>query len=214
VSKLRFNITISLDGYVAGPNQSVENPLGEGAFHIHDWALPTKTFRSLHGDISGGETGINDDVLREGFENIGATIMGRNMFGPIRGPWEDESWTGWWGDNPPYHHDTFVHTHYARPSVPMEGGTTFHFTDEPVDVVLERALKAANGKDVIIAGGASTIQQYLRAGLIDELHILVAPILAGAGERLFDNVAEALGNYKVTKMVSSPKATHLEIVHR
>jgi dihydrofolate reductase len=140
--------------------------------------------------------------------------MGRNMFGPIRGPWEDESWTGWWGDNPPYHTDVFVHTHHLRPALPMEGGTTFHFTDDSVEVVLERALKAADGQDVLIAGGASTVQQYLRAGLIDELHIVVAPILAGAGVRLFDNVADALGNYKVTRTAGSPKATHIEIVRR
>ncbi len=140
--------------------------------------------------------------------------MGRNMFGPVRGPWPDESWKGWWGDNPPYHHDVFVHTHYPRASVPMEGGTTFHFTDEPVEVVLERAMEAAGGQDVVIGGGASTVQQYLRAGLIDELNIAIAPVLAGAGERLFDNVADALRNYQVTEMVSSPAATHFRLNRR
>jgi dihydrofolate reductase len=165
-------------------------------------------------DKAAGKTGLDADQVGRFEEGIGATIIGRNMFGPVRGPWEDESWKGWWGDNPPYHHDVFVHTHYLRPSLPMEGGTTFHFTDEPVDVVLERALKAADGQDVIVAGGASTVQQYLRAGLIDEMHIVVAPILAGAGERLFDNVTDALGNYKVTKIASSPSATHIEIVRR
>jgi dihydrofolate reductase len=202
------NFTITADGFGAGTNQRMDAPFGDGVDGLHDWMM------AAWEDKAAGKTGIDVEQVGRYKENIGATIMGRNMFGPIRGPWEDESWTGWWGANPPYHHDTFVHTHYARPSVAMEGGTTFHFTDEPVDVVLERALKAANGQDVIIGGGASTIQQYLRAGLIDEMRILIAPILAGAGERLFDNVTEALGNYKVAKMVSSPKATHLHIVRR
>jgi len=154
VSKLRFNITISLDGYVAGPNQSVENPLGKGAIHIHDWALPTKTFRSLHGDTRGGETGINDDVLREAFDNLGATIMGRHMFGPVRGPWGKDPWKGWWGDHPPFHHPVFVLTHHAREPLPMQGGTTFFFVTDGIESALKQASQAANGKDVALGGGA------------------------------------------------------------
>jgi dihydrofolate reductase len=140
--------------------------------------------------------------------------MGRNMFGPIRGDWPDESWKGWWGDNPPYHHDVFVHTHHPRPSFSMEGGTTFHFSDEPVEVVLEQAFKAAGGQDVLIGGGPATIQQYLRAGLIDELNLVIVPLLAGGGERLFDNVGDALAQYEVTEVTSTPKATHARLIRR
>jgi dihydrofolate reductase len=161
MSKLKVNITMSLDGYVAGPNQSVENPLGEGAFHLHDWALRTKTFRSLHGDTNGGETGINDDVLREAFENLGATIMGRHMFGPDRGPWGKDPWEGWWGDNPPYHHPVFVLTHQAREPLVMKGGTTFFFVTNGIESALMQARKMARGKDVGLGGGANVIQQYL-----------------------------------------------------
>ncbi len=209
MAKVRVeNFTVTVDGFGAGVGQRLEAPFGDGVDGLHDWMFAAQK------DKAAGKTGLDADQVGRFAEGVGATIMGRNMFGPMRGPWEDESWKGWWGDNPPYHHDVFVHTHYLRPSVPMDGGTTFHFTDEPVDVVLERALKAADGQDVIVAGGASTVQQYLRAGLIDEMHILVAPILAGAGERLFDNVTDALGNYKVTKIASSPSATHIEIVRR
>ena len=140
--------------------------------------------------------------------------MGRNIFGPIRGEWPDESWRGYWGDNPPYHHDVFVHTHYLRPSLPMEGGTTFHFTDEPVEVVLERAKQAAGGQDVVVVGGPATIQQYLRAGLIDELNLAIVPLLAGAGERLFEDLEDLDAKYQVTELVSSPKATHARLVRR
>ena len=209
MAKVRVeNFTITVDGFGTGVDQRLEAPFGDGVEGLHDWMFAAQE------DKAAGKTGIDVDQVGRFEEGVGATIMGRNMFGPIRGPWEDESWTGWWGDNPPYHHDVFVHTHHLRPSLPMEGGTTFHFTDDPVETVLERAFKAANGQDVLIGGGASTVQQYLRAGLIDELHIVVAPILAGAGERLFDNVADALGNYKVTKTVTSPNATHIEIVRR
>jgi dihydrofolate reductase len=202
------NFTITTDGFGAGLGQRLEEPFGDGMEGLHDWMFAAQE------DKAAGKGGIDAEQVGRFEEGIGATIMGRNMFGPIRGPWADESWTGWWGDNPPYHHDTFVLTHHRRPSLPMEGGTTFHFTDEPVDVVLERAFEAANGKDVLIAGGPSTVQQYLRAGLIDVMHIVVAPILAGTGERLFDNVADALGNYKVSKTVTSSRATHIEIVRR
>ena len=208
MAKVRVNnFTISVDGFGAGVGQRLEAPMGERVDGLHDWM-----FAALEAKAA-GETGIDVERVGRHDEGIGATIMGRNMFGPVRGPWEDESWKGWWGDNPPYHNDVFVHTHHLRPSFAMEGGTTFHFTDEPVEVVLERALKAAGGQDVLIGGGASTVQQYLRAGLIDELTLVVSPLLIGAGERLFDNVADALQNYKVTEMVSSAAATHIT-VHR
>ncbi len=202
------NFTITVDGFGAGVNQRLEEPFGDGVDGLHDWMI------AAWEDKANGKTGIDVDLVDQWQEGTGATIMGRNMFGPVRGPWPDESWKGWWGDNPPYHHDVFVHTHYPRASVPMEGGTTFHFTDEPVEVVLERAMEAAGGEDVVIGGGASTVQQYLRAGLIDELNIAIAPVLAGAGERLFDNVADALRNYQVTEMVSSPAATHFRLNRR
>jgi dihydrofolate reductase len=202
------NFTITVDGFGAGVGQRLEAPFGDGVDGLHDWM-----FAAME-DRANGKGGLDADRIGGFEENIGATIMGRNMFGPQRGPWEDETWQGWWGDNPPYHHDTFVLTHHRRPSLPMEGGTTFHFTDEPIDVVLERALEAAKGQDVLIAGGAHTVQQYLRAGLIDELNLVVAPIFAGAGERLFDNVDQALRNYQVTEMVSSPAATHIRFNRR
>ena len=203
------NFTITLDGFGAGVNQRLEEPFGDGVDGLHDWMI-----KAWEDKANGKKTGIDVERVDAWEEGTGATIMGRNMFGPVRGPWPDESWKGWWGDNPPYHHDVFVHTHYPRPSVPMDGGTTFHFTDEPVEVVLERAIEAARGQDVVIGGGASTVQQYLRAGLIDELNIAVAPLLAGAGERLFDNVADALRNYQVTEVVSSPAATHFRLNRR
>lgn len=209
MAKVRVeNFTVTLDGFGAGVGQRMEEPFGDGVDGLHDWMFAAEQ------DKEAGRDGIDAKQVGRFSEGVGATIMGRNMFGPFRGPWEDESWTGWWGPNPPYHHDTFVLTHHPRPSVPMEGGTTYYFTDEPIDVVLERALKAADGQDVVVAGGAATVQQYLRAGLIDLMHIVVAPILAGAGERLFDNVAGALGNYKVASTITSPRATHVEIVRR
>lgn len=209
MAKVRVeNFTITADGFGAGPNQRLEEPFGDGVEGLHNWMMAAQE------DKAAGKTGIDVDQVGRFEENIGAHIMGRNIFSASRGPWEDESWTGWWGDNPPYHTDVFIHTHHLRPSVQMDGGTTYYFTDDPIDVVLERALSAANGKDVLIVGGGTTIQQYLRAGLIDEMHIVVAPILVGSGVRLFDNVAEAMGNYKVNSMVSSSKATHLEIVRR
>ena len=146
MSKLRCSITTSLDGYVAGPNQSLENPIGEGGLRLHEWVFPTKTFLAMHGNGSGGETGINDDVLREGFENVGATIMGRNMFGPVRGAWGQEPWNGWWGDNPPYHHPVFVLTHHAREPLPMQGGTTFHFVTDGIESALAQAREAAGDR--------------------------------------------------------------------
>jgi len=203
------SFTISLDGYGAGPNQSLENPLGVGGTDLHQWALPTRTFqRTLFGKDS-GTTGVDDDFAARGFQNMGAWILGRNMFGPIRGPWPNEDWKGWWGDNPPYHVPTFVLTHHARPSIEMEGGTTFHFITGGIHEALARAREAANGKDVRIGGGASTIRQYLQAALIDELHVAIAPVLLGGGERLFEGVDMRALGYECTQFVGSEKATHI-----
>lgn len=202
------NITVSLDGFAAGPHQRLDEPFGDNIEGLHDWMVAAMR------DRADGKTGIDVDCLERGEENIGATIMGRNMFGPQRGPWQDESWKGWWGENPPYHHDVFVHTHHLRPSLTMEGGTTFHFTDEPIETVLARAFDAAAGRDVRIGGGSATVQQYLRARLIDELHLVVVPLLVGRGERLLDNVADGIDGYRVTDLVSSTAATHAYLTRR
>lgn len=206
MAKVRVhNFSITLDGFATGTNQRLDAPFGDGVEGLHDWMIAA---------MEGGATGIDVERAKAWDTNVGATIMGRNMFGPQRGAWEDESWTGWWGPNPPYHHATFVHTHHVRPDLPMEGGTTFHFTNEPVEKVLERAFEAAAGQDVVIGGGAATIQQYLRAGLIDELNLVIVPILAGAGERLFDNLGDALTKYRVAEQISSPAATHVRLTRR
>jgi dihydrofolate reductase len=210
VSKLRFNITMTLDGYVAGPNQSAENPLGEGADRLHDWLLKLKTFRTIHGDTTGGETGTNDDVLREAFENVGATIMGRNMFGGGPGPWKKPFWKGWWGDSPPFHHPVFVLTHHAREPLPMQGGTTFSFVTDSIESALNHARRAANGKDVALGGGANVAQQYLTAGLIDELEIHLVPLFLGSGARLFDNVDCRKVKLEPIRMIGGPAVTHLK----
>jgi dihydrofolate reductase len=207
--KLRaHNLTVSLDGFAAGTDQRLDAPFGDGIDGLHAWM-----FAAMR-DHADGRTGIDVDRVERSEENIGATIMGRHMFGPQRGPWQDESWTGWWGANPPYHHDVFVHTHHLRPSLTMEGGTTFHFTDEPVERVLERAFEAAGGRDVRIGGGPATVQQYLRAGLVDELHLAVVPLLVGRGERLLDNLADGIQGYQVAELVSSPAATHAVLTRR
>jgi dihydrofolate reductase len=200
--------TISLDGYGAGPNQDLQNPLGIGGTELHQWLFPTQTFqRALFG--KDGTRGIDDDFAARSFKNVGAWILGRNMFGPIRGAWPDLNWKGWWGDNPPYHVPTFILTHHARPSLEMEGGTTFHFVTGGIHEALDRARAAAAGKDVRIGGGPGTIQQYLRAGLIDELHLAISPVLLGRGERLFEGVdLRALG-YACVQTVASEKATHV-----
>ena len=209
MSRVRVeSFTISLDGYGAGPNQSVDNPLGVGGTALHQWAFPTRTFqRSLFG-ADGGTAGIDDEFAARGFRNIGAWILGRNMFGPIRGPWPDMNWKGWWGDEPPYHVPVFVLTHHARPSFEMKGNTTFHFVTGGIHEALERARRAASGKDVRIGGGPDTIRQYIRAGLIDEMHVAIAPILLGSGERLFEDVdLKALG-CRCVQHQASEKATH------
>jgi len=203
------SFTISLDGYGAGPHQNLQHPLGVGGTELHQWMFPTRTLqRTLFGK-DGGETGVDDDFAARGFHNVGAWILGRNMFSPDRGPWADLSWKGWWGDNPPYHVPTFILTQHARPPIEMEGGTTFHFVTGGIQSALERARAAAGEKDVRIGGGAKTIQQYLREGLIDELHFAIAPVLLGGGERLFEGLdLRALG-YECVQFVASEKATHV-----
>jgi dihydrofolate reductase len=210
MSKLRFNITMTLDGYVAGPNQSVENPLGEGGEQLHDWVVKLHSFREMHGDEGDGETGVNDDVLRGTFENIGATIMGRNMFGPDRGSWGKDPWKGWWGDNPPYHTPVFVLTHHAREPLVMQGGTTFTFVTDGIESALKQAREAAGGKDVALGGGARAAQQYLSAGLIDEMEIHVVPFLLGGGARLFDNLRGSDLKLEPVRVIETPDVTHLK----
>ena len=200
---------ISLDGYGAGPAQSLDHPLGVGGEALHQWFVPTRTFQRSVLGADGGTTGLDDEFAARGFRNVGAWILGRNMFGPVRGPWPDHTWKGWWGDNPPYHVPVFVLTHHARPSVEMAGGTTFHFVTDGIQEALKRARAAAGGKDVRIGGGASTIQQYLRAGLIDEMHLAIGPAILGGGERLFEGVdLKALG-YRTAQFATSEKAAHV-----
>ncbi len=186
--KLRVNcFAISLDGYGAGPRQDTDNPLGVGGEALHEWFYPTRTFRTMLGHDD-GETGVDDDFARRGMENLGAWILGRNMFGPVRGPWPDDRWKGWWGESPPYHTDVFVLTHHARSAVAMEGGTVFHFVTGGIREALDRAKVAAGGKDVRVGGGASVIRQYLRERLIDELHLAFSPIFLGSGEPVFEGL--------------------------
>ena len=212
MAKLRVhNFSISLDGYGAGPNQSIDEPLGVGGESLHEWVVATRNWRAMH-DMEGGTTGVDNDFAAAYDEGIGATIMGRNMFGPVRGPWPDDSWKGWWGDSPPYHHPVFVLTHHPRPPIEMEGGTTFHFVDDGIESALDQATRAANGKDVLVGGGAATIRQYLRAGLIDDMHVAIAPILLGGGERLFDDLPEVVGRYECVEQTSSGAATHVRLV--
>jgi dihydrofolate reductase len=207
--KLRVhNLAISVDGYVAGPDQSPDNPLGVGGPRLHEWVFATRTGRQMLG-MDGGDEGIDDQFIAQGDIGIGATIMGRNMFGPVRGPWGNSQWTGWWGDNPPYHHPVFVLTHHPRPSITMQGGTTFHFVDDGIEAALQRAFSAADGGDVRLGGGAATVQQYLRAGLIDNLHLAIVPILLGRGERLFDHLDGGPDGYERVELVCSPSVAHV-----
>ena len=210
MSKLRVeSFTISLDGFGAGPDQDLGNPLGVGGGALHGWAMATRTFQQKVFGGDGGQTGIDDDFAARGFQNMGAWILGRNMFGPVRGPWPDESWRGWWGDNPVYHVPVFVLTHHARAPLVMEGGTTFHFVTEGPLVAQQRAREAAQGKDVRVGGGVNVIQQYLRQRLIDEMHIAISPALLGAGERLFEGVHLPALGYACTQHVATPLATHV-----
>lgn len=212
--KLRVhNLSLSLDGYAAGPDQDVDNPLGVGGTRLHEWVFDTRYGREMLGE-EGGAEGVDNDFLVQGDAGIGATIMGRNMFGPIRGPWGGEKWTGWWGDNPPYHHQVFVLTHHPHPSIPMEGGTTFHFVDEGIEAALERAFDAADGQDVRLGGGVATIQQYMRAGLLDELHVAIVPVMLGSGERLFDNLDGGEQGYECVELVGSSAVAHARVAHK
>jgi dihydrofolate reductase len=214
MSKLRFMIAMSLDGFVAGPSQSVENPLGVGGMRLHEWVFPLRAWKAMHG-LPGGEVDESNRVVEESFANIGATIMGRNMFGGHPGPWNAKSpWNGWWGDTPPYHHPVFVLTHHAREPLELKGGTTFTFVTEGIEVALERARRAAGGKDVSLAGGAKAAQQYLVAGLVDEMEIHLAPTLLGSGERLFDGVGDDLHGLELVQTVAAPKVTHLKFARR
>jgi dihydrofolate reductase len=207
--KLRVHcFSISLEGYGAGPNQDVDNPLGVGGIALHEWAFATRTFRKMFGQ-DGGTTGIDDDFAARGFDNIGAWILGRNMFGPIRGPWPDNTWKGWWGDNPPYHTPVFVLTNHPRESITMNGGTVFHFVTDGIHATLQRALDAAGGRDVRLGGGVAAIRQYLCAGLIDEMHLAISPILLGSGENLLAGIDAPKLGYRCTEHVPTPSTTHV-----
>jgi dihydrofolate reductase len=214
MSRLRVhNFGISIDGYGAGPNQDLDNPLGVGGRQLLEWFLSTCTFAQMHGE-DGGATGVDDDIAARGFENIGAWIIGRNMFGPVRGPWPNENWKGWWGDDPPYHTPVFVLTNHARASIAMNGGTTFYFVTDGIYAALQRATEAANGLDVRLGGGVATIRQYLRAGLIDELHVAIAPILLGEGENLLGGIDLPKLGYQCSEHITTPTATHVLITKR
>jgi dihydrofolate reductase len=211
MSQLRVHsFSISVDGFGAGPEQSLENPLGVGGPGLHEWIVQTQTFQHLYGN-GGGTTGSDDDFVARGFRNIGAWILGRNMFGPIRGPWHDTDWKGWWGDNPPYHTPVFILTHQARESIVMDGGTTFHFVTDGIHSALERALEAAKGLDVRLGGGAATIRQYLRARLIDEMHFAIAPVLLGSGESLLADIDMPSLGYRIVEHVATQSATHVVV---
>jgi len=214
MQKLRFKISMSLDGFVAGPNQSVESPLGTGGGRLHEWAFQLVEFRTLHG-MEGGEINESSPVVQESLVNIGATVMGRNMFGGHPGPWDsNKPWNGWWGENPPFHHPVFVLTHHAREPLALDGGTTFLFVTDGIESALEQARQAAGGKDVSLAGGAKAAQQYLAAGLVDEMEINLAPTLLGSGERLFDGVGDNLHGLELVRTVAAPKVTHLKFAKR
>ena len=217
MSKLRVAaFGISIDGYGAGPDQDLANPMGAGGMALHQWVFRTKTFQKIAADFAGsligdvaGRAGIDDDFAARGFENVGAWILGRNMFGPMRGPWADDGWKGWWGENPPYHVPVFVLTHHARAPLTMAGGTTFHFVTEGIHAALERAREAAQGRDVRLGGGVATVRQYLTAGLIDEIHLVIAPALLGRGEHLLAGI-DAVGlGYRCAEHATTDLATHV-----
>ena len=213
--KLRVQgFSISLDGYGAGPGQSLENPLGVGGMALHQWVLPTRTFQTMLFGKEDGTTGLDDDFAARGIANLGAWILGRNMFGPVRGPWPDDTWKGWWGDNPPYHVPVFVLTHHPRPSITMAGGTTFHFVTEGIEAALKRATEAAGGKDIRLGGGVATIREYLNAGLIDEMHLAISPVLLGAGEHLFGGTDLTTLGFECTEHVPTASATHVVLTRR
>ena len=203
---------MSIDGFGAGPRQSLETPLGVGGHALMQWFFPTRTFQTLHGG-GGGETGVDDDFAARGFDGVGAWILGRNMFGPVRGPWPDETWKGWWGEEPPYHVPVFVLTHHARPPLVMKGGTTFHFLTDGIHVALEAAKRAAGARDVRIGGGANTVRQYLKAGLVDEVHLAVSPTLLGGGEAVLAGLDLTALGFQCTAHATSPRAMH-EVLSR
>lgn len=210
MSKVKVSaFSVSLDGFGAGPNQSKKKPLGEGGEKFHEWIVPTKMFQKTVMRKEGGIEGTDNDFVERSFENMGAWIMGRNMFGPIRGPWPNDEWKGWWGENPPYHVPVFVLTHHARKPVEMKGGTTFHFVTDGIESALEKARKAANGKDIRIGGGTSTIRQYLQAGLIDEMHLAFAPVFLGSGEHLFSGIDLTRLGFTDPQVTYGEKAAHI-----
>ena len=214
MTRLRFKISMSLDGFVAGPSQSVENPLGVGGMRLHDWVFALAVARAQHG-LEGGEVNASTPVVEESLANIGATVMGRNMFGGHPGPWgAGKPWNGWWGVDPPFHHPVFVITHYAREPLELEGGTTFTFVTDGIEAALDQARRAARGKDVSLGGGARTAQQYLAAGLVDEMEISMVPTLLGEGERLFDDVGDDLHGLELTRTIAAPGVTHLKFARR
>ena len=203
-----YNVSMSLDGFMAGPAQSREDPLGVGGERLHEWVVATASWRGMQG-LEGGSSGVDDDLVAESGGIGGATVIGRNMFGPIRGEWGDDRWTGWWGDDPPYHHPVFVLTHHPHDPIEMAGGTTFHFVTDGIEAALERALEAADGQDVVVGGGASTLRQYVGAGLIDELRIAVVPIFLGGGERLFDGPGGGMDGYELAEVRCSAAVAHM-----
>ena len=208
--RVKVSFSVSIDGFGAAAQQSLANPMGAGGMALAEWAFATRTFHRIHG-TDGGTTGIDDDFMARRFVNIGAFIFGRNMFGPLRGPWADNSWKGWWGDTPPFHSPVFVLTHYPRESLPMLGGTTFHFITDGIYRALERATAAANGKDVCVGGGVATVQQYLRAGLVDELNLAICPALLGSGERVLGDMDLVELGYRCTEHVAGERATHVRL---
>jgi dihydrofolate reductase len=209
MARLRLRLSMSLDGFIAGPSQDLQNPLGIGGQQVHHWVFSLKAFREQHG-MEGGEVNESTPIVANQFENVGATVMGRNMFGPIRGPWESAApWNGWWGEDPPYHHPVFVLTHHARSPLTMQGGTTFHFVTSGPEAALEQALRAAGGKDVSIGGGAGTARHFLSKGLVDDMILSVSAVLLGSGERLFENTGTALHGLKLTRTVAAPGVAHL-----
>jgi dihydrofolate reductase len=214
MSKVRFRITMSLDGYVAGPDQSVKNPLGIGGMRLHEWVFPLRVWRAMHG-LEGGVANESNAIVEESLVNIGSTVMGRNMFGGHPGPWDPvQPWTGWWGANPPFHHPVFVLTHHPRATLALEGGTSFTFVMDGVEAALDQARRAAGGKDVALAGGASAARQFLVAGLVDEMEIHLVPTLLGSGERLFDGVGDDLHRLALVRTVAAANVTHLKFARR
>ena len=214
MSKLRVrSFAVSMDGYGAGLNQDLQNPLGVRGPELMEWFFQTRMWREMH-VMEGGETGVDNQMAQQGFDNLGAWILGRNMFGPVRGDWPDDSWKGWWGEEPPYHCPVFVLTHYARAPIEMKGGTVFHFVTDGIHAAREQALVAANGRDVRVGGGVSTIRQYLREGLIDDLHLVVRPVLLGEGEHLLHDIDMRALGYEVANSVAGERATHVFVRKR